>query len=145
MFRSILALEYFEKTKLDAENNRIKKDRDRYKPIFDMVYEIIKDKDNIILGDLIDTKTPTNISIYTVNAIKLATSISNMIHKKFGKYVKMSAILPNKEYGIMYNMRHIITVHKIQKYKNTKIKYFLLSIDNNLSPPNLCLRQTLNS
>lgn len=121
MFTNILKLNYFDTEKKIAEEGYIKNDRLQYKPIFDMVYKISEDNENIILEKRNLKDPQTDMAVYTTNAIKLATYISNRIHDNFGKYVSMSATLPNQEYSIMYNMRRLLTIYQIEKYKKLKI------------------------
>ncbi len=131
MFTNILKLKYFDNEKKIAYDNYIKKDRMQYKPIFDMIYKMSENNEEIILERENKKVIPSDISIYTTNAIKLATKISNKIHDKFGKYVSMSATLPNQEYSIMYNMRRLINVYQIEKYKNIKINVLFSTLKIN--------------
>ena len=69
-----------------------------------------------------------NIVLYTIYTRRAATLISNALHKQFGKYVQMNEIIPKEEYVISYNLRNLINIYHIDKYKNVNIQNLFKSI-----------------
>ena len=151
MFAGLLQTDFFEIIEngaLDA----IKADRLKYKPIFDLIIKTISDdinsvdslhKDKIIFSDInkilgeADESIPDKIIMYTTHARKMATAIANIIHKKFGKLVQMRSLIPNEEYDIIYNMRNVAKIHRIERYKTVTldILFNAVKIDNILYFP----------
>jgi hypothetical protein len=143
MFKSLLGTDFFKIVSDDANDGIIKNDRLSYKPIFDMIRtEIIEDStknnslhnDKIVFSDvnkIINTTNKSDIiddvevesimTIYTTHARKMATTVSNIIHKIHGKFVQLRAIIPNEEYDVMVNMRNLIKLYRIDRYKEVKL------------------------
>ena len=131
MFQSLLKTDFFETIENNASDTVIKKDRLFYKPVFDLVLETISNDtfytDKMIFSDInkilkkSDDTIPNSIIIYTTHTRKMATILSNIIHKNFGKFVQMRSIIPNEEYNIMYNMRNVVKIYRIERYKKVML------------------------
>lgn len=130
MFNNLLKTDFFPIVSDIAQQTIIKEDRFRYKELFDETRKIIADDPIIILsniplilnsentkGDIIET----SMIIYTTHTRRTTTMIANAIHKNIGKFVQMRAIIPNEEYEIMYDMRGLIKLYHIERYKNISI------------------------
>jgi hypothetical protein len=136
MFKTILDSTFFESIIDDANNEFIKTDRDKYKPIFELIRtEITEGKlstDTIFFSDadklkgsIIDAPE-TNMIIYAIHTRKVSTAISNIIHENYGKYVQLTCVIPNEEYDILFNMRNLIKIYRIDQYKNiVELKSFI--------------------
>ena len=124
MFKKLLDTDYYNEISTLA-SKIIKQDRDKYLPIFDLIREIIKKDRRVIISDtsvLINQSFCDNtLDIYSTHPQKTATTIANSIHKRIDKFVSLREILPDNEYGIMYNMRLIIKIYKLEKYKKITI------------------------
>lgn len=130
MFKALLTTDFFKQVAQDA-NIIIKEDREQYYPIFSLVKETLTtSKNNTIFSDfeLIVKKNKqhdtmqTTLTLYTMYPRKIATELANVIHKKFGKFTQMRAVIPNEEYSVMYNMRGLINIYRIDRYKEIPIK-----------------------
>lgn len=148
MFKNLLDTNFFKIVSDGACNTVIKQDRLQYKKIFDLLRkEIVDDSttkdslhnDKIIFSDvsaIINYSKHSNksiivddgngveseMTIYTTHARKMATTVSNVIHKIYGKFVQMRAIIPNEEYDIMVDMRNLIKLYRIDRYKKVKLE-----------------------
>ncbi len=136
MFKNLLITDFFEVISDNAKNGIIKNDRMKYQPIFEVVEQILSDDDKIIISDvnLIINKKKyimEQMIIYTIFTRRTSTLIANTIHKNFGKYVKMNEIIPIEEYEISYNLRNLIKIYHIDKYKNVNIPNLFNSIKIN--------------
>ena len=130
MFSNLLKTDFFQIVSEVAQQTIIKEDRSRYKAIFDETRKIIADDPIIILSNIPlilnnkDTKEPiveTSMVIYTTHTRRTTTMIANAIHKNIDKFVQMRSIIPNEEYEIMYDMRGLIKLYHIERYKNISI------------------------
>jgi hypothetical protein len=144
MFKNLLTTDFFQVVSDEAQKGIIKEDRDKYKEIFDETRSIIVNDPIIILsnpnkiinGYLSKSKQSTPLEetmiIYTTHTRRTTTLIANHLHKKVGKLVQMRSIIPNDEYEIMYNMRGLIKIYYIERYKNIDISELLnaVKIDN---------------
>jgi hypothetical protein len=155
MFKNILNTDFFQDVTNEATETYIKNDRHSYKKIFDLIRsEITQEmpknntknntknnlsRDNIIFSN-VDKITNRDIkislddvesdmTIYTIHARKVATIITNIIHRYFGKFVQMRSILPNEEYDIMFNMRNLIKIYRIERYKNVRLDELFNTVD----------------
>jgi hypothetical protein len=148
MFKAVLDTDFFTYILKEASEKFIKNDRLQYKPIFDLIrQELIDDttyknsisKDSVIFSDvskinqsnLNTLDDETDMTIYTINARKIATRITNIIHKMYGKFVQMRSIIPNEEYDIMVNMRNLIKIYRIERYKNIKLNTLFNTVNIN--------------
>lgn len=126
MFKDILKAGYFAKLEKIATDTVIKEDRLLFLPVLKKIKEtLIDDKfcvfsDSDILTSSINL-TSKSLILYSVYARKTTTMLANIIHSIFGKFVQMRSIIPNDEYEILYNMRSIIKIYRIDKYKNINI------------------------
>jgi hypothetical protein len=127
MFKDVLQTDFFQLASDKASNGIIKEDREKYAVIFDEVRKVLANDDKIIISDinvLLNKKhinTQESMSIYTIYTRRTTTLITNTIHKNIGKLVQMKEIIPIEEYEILYNMRRLISVYHIDKYKNVNI------------------------
>lgn len=138
MFNKLLKTDFFDIVEKNAIDTVIKDDRLRYKSIFDLINDsIIEDtsvkKDNLhndkivfsninrILGEKEASLPDDRMVLYTTHTKKIATTIANLIHKNFGKFVQMRSIIPNEEYDVMYNMRNLVKIYRIERYKKIKL------------------------
>jgi len=143
MFKSLLQTDYFKLISELANKGVIKQDREKYTPVFDLIKKTLENDNKIIFSDpmLISDDSDDNkdqpivesMNIYTVYTRRTASLLANVIHEHMGKYVQMRSIIPLEEYEIMYNMRSIAKVYRIDKYKNIIItKLFQAKQINNL-------------
>lgn len=150
MFKQILNTDFFQLEETKALNTVIKSDRLKYLPVFKEVRRGLIGDPNVVLSNLdmlinklksIKTskdinievnEIQTNMVIYSTHTRRTTTLIANIIHEHFGKFVQMRSIIPNEEYEILYNMRSIIKMYRIDKYKNVELdKLFnTIKIDN---------------
>ena len=146
MFKNILKTDFFQNIINDANETYIKNDRLQYKKIFDLIrseiirYETKKNmlsRDDIIFSNIdkitntnsVINNTESNMIIYTIHARKISTIIANIIHELYGKFVQMRSIIPNEEYDIMVNMRNLIKVYRIERYKKLKLNVLVNAIN----------------
>jgi hypothetical protein len=138
MFKNLLDTDFFKYVSAGANDTIIKNDRLEYKPIFDLLREKITEdstevdslhNDKIIfsdtsklIGNCKNDDVETEMTIYTTHVRKMTTNVANIIHKVFGKYVQMRSIIPNEEYDVMVNMRNLIKLYRIDRYKNVKLE-----------------------
>lgn len=143
MFKNLLKTEYFKLVSDSANEGIIKQDREKYTPVFNLIKKTLENDNKIIISDpvLISDDINNNtehriidsINIYTIYTRRTATLLANVIHEHISKYVNMRSIIPLEEYEIMYNMRSIVKVYRIDKYKNIIItKLFQAKQINNL-------------
>jgi hypothetical protein len=143
MFKSILQTDYFLKEQQIANNTIINEDRLKYFPIFNTIKLMLKNNISVIFSDsnlisynknkLHNFKTTTQLVIYSTHARKITTLITNKIHEKFGKFVQMRSIIPNKEYDIIYDLRTLVKIYHIYRYKKMEISVLFNTINiNNL-------------
>jgi hypothetical protein len=142
MFKNIINTNYLEDIFNIARTGIILEDRQKYIKIFDETRSIIKNNDIVILSNfneilkkgIIDNpiQLEDSMKIYTTHPRKITTFITNHLHKKFGKYVMMKSNIPNISYEIIYDMRSLIKIFYINRYKNINIpKLFnTIKIDN---------------
>ena len=152
MFHEIVETDFFKKEENIATNTVIKSDRIQYTPVFKKIQqELINDKTLIFsnLNKIIDYYkgsnksliSPNNIQtsmiIYSTHTRRTTTLITNIIHEYFGKYVQMRSIIPNEEYEIMYNLRSIVRVYRIDRYKDIdlSILFNTITINKNIYFP----------
>lgn len=151
MFKSLLDTNFFKIVSDEANDTIIKKDRLSYKKIFEFLRtEIIENSnkknslhnDKIIFSDVNkiikhsiksdiiqdQDEVESEMTIYTTHARKMATTIANIIHKIFGKFVQMRAIIPNEEYDVMVDMRNLIKLYRIDRYKKVKLSVLFNAI-----------------
>lgn len=134
MFKNLIDTNFFKIISETANNTIIKQDRLKYKKVFDLLREKIieySDDDNnkIIFSNvnkLIDYDKKNdiienNMTLYTIHARKITTELTNIIHTKFGKFVQMRAIIPNEEYDIMFDMRNLVKIYRIDRYKKVNL------------------------
>jgi hypothetical protein len=127
MFRSILDTDFYETILTSARTTIIKKDRDEYKELFDLCIGMVRDDSKIIISDPLaitdkpNQQTRENLTIYTTHTRRTTTKLTNSIHKMIGKLVQMREIIPNEEYEILYDMRSIIRIYRIDRYKNVSL------------------------
>jgi hypothetical protein len=142
MFKNLLKSDFFQNISDTAKKNIIKTDRDKYKIVFDETRKLIQNDPIIILSNVntiieyitskSDDSLEENMILYTTHPRRTTTMITNNIHKKLGKFILMKATIPNLEYDIIYNMRNLIKIYHIDRYKNIEIpKLFnAIKIDN---------------
>ena len=142
MFKNLLKTDFFQEISREAESGIIKEDRLKYKKIFDETNTLIENDDIIILSDIdiilnhINKKNKTeiiqkNMTIYTTHPRRTTTMITNDIHDKNGKFVVMKAVIPNLEYEIIFDMRSLIKIYHIDRYKNIDIPQLFNAIKIN--------------
>ena len=149
MFKKALEKEHFSTVINIAINDKIKLDRLEYKKIFDLVRNMIRNDELIILSNIPlllnkDENEFNNITLYTTHPRRTTTLLSNLLHDKIGKYVQMRSIIPNKEYDIIYNMRPLIKLYNVNKYKNISLSFLFnaVSIDGlSYFPPEIELME----
>jgi hypothetical protein len=146
MFKAILDTNFYDTVLETAKKTVIKNDRDDYKELFDLCINMIRDDVKIIVSDLPMTmgdkkESPReNLTIYTTHTRKTTTKLTNSIHKIIGKLVQMREVIPNEEYEILYNMRSVIRVYRINRYKNISLMNLFRPIFSNgltLFPPEI--------
>jgi hypothetical protein len=130
MFKAILNTDFYDIILDVAKKTVIQKDRDSYKELFKLCIGMIRDDTKIIVSNpktLIDSNisqkitdaiskkeiTYNNLTIYTTHTRRTTTKLSNSIHKMIGKFVQMREVIPNEEYEILYDMRSVIRVYRI--------------------------------
>lgn len=122
MFKNIIDKEYFQTILVDAKQGVIKADREKYIDVFNEVMKVVIDDKLIIVSNIQKITNSTDVEydmmLYTTHTRRTATKVSNTIHSKFGKFVLMMSKIPNIEYEISYNMRPIIKIFYIERYKN---------------------------
>ena len=145
MFSNLNKINYFDNLVIHANNDIIKKDRMNYMPIINMVKEHIKKINNekIIISDVksliynfynnnkkskqFDIYNNNNnilnptLVLYSTKPKTVGTSLANAIHSNFGKFTQMKSIITDYEYVILYDMRPLITIYKVEEYKNKDI------------------------
>lgn len=142
MFKQLLKTDYFQLITNVANKNVIKEDRQKFHPVFDAARDALYDDPKIIMSDcqIISGKKYDKNSdleeymyIFTIYTRRTATKIANEIHKKIGKFVQMREIIPLEEYEIMYDMRGLIKIYRIDKYKNVNLPILFNAVKiNNL-------------
>ena len=145
MFKKLLDTDFFNCVIETAKNGIINDDRIKYKSIFDIVKTELSNDDKIIISDINVIignykKNPEQLNVYTIYTRRTATLIANVIHKNAGKFVQMREIIPKEEYEVMYNMRGLIKIYHIDKYKNVNLSNLFKSVKlNNLNyfPPEI--------
>jgi hypothetical protein len=153
MFKLLLNTSFFNDEVKLAKKTFISEDRKEYYPIFDNIKCFLQNYDDVIFssitklhdfysGKKVKKKEPvsyteTELIIYTPHSRKMTTLITNQIHKKYNKFVQMRSIIPNKEYVIMYNLRPLIKINNIHRYKKVElVKLFnTVNVDNLLYFP----------
>ena len=151
MFTNLLKTNYFELITCASNNDIIKRDRLKYKIIFDRLrLNFINDpiyKDKIIFSNVnqlirrfndvnnqkkiknpIEDPIEESMIIYSTNIKKITTNITNFIHKIGNKFVQMKSVIPNEEYVILLNMRNLITLYRFDKYKKMHLNTAFNSI-----------------
>lgn len=138
MFKSLLDTNFFNDELTIAKNTVISDDRKKYYPIFADVKSLLKNNDTVIFSNVSDLcnfylgkkrkmkdsdapYTETQLIIYSTHSRKITTLITNQIHKKYGKFVQMRANIPNQEYEVIYNLRPLIKIYHIHRYKKVEI------------------------
>jgi hypothetical protein len=152
MFKKLLNTDFFSCIIETAKNGVISNDRMKYKPIFDIVMTELANDDKIIISDVnvIAGNYKNKIEqliIYTIYTRRTATLVANTIHKNVGKFVQMRELIPTEEYEILYNMRGLIKIYHIDKYKNVNLANLFKSIKiNGLNyfPPEIELMDIYN-
>jgi hypothetical protein len=150
MFKAILDTDFYDTVLETAKKTVINKDREEYKDLFDLCISMIRDDPKIIVSDkniLLGDKKDflENLTIYTTHTRRTTTKLTNSIHKMIGKLVQMREVIPNKEYEILYNMRSVIKVHLIIRYKNISLMNLFRPISSGgliLFPPEIELMDT---
>jgi hypothetical protein len=150
MFKAILDTDFYDIVLETAKKTVIKKDREEYKELFDLCINMISDDTKIIVSDtpmLLGDKKESieNLNIYTTHTRRTTTKLANSIHKMIGKLVQMREVIPNEEYEILYNMRSVIRVYRIIRYKNISLMNLFRPISSNrliLFPPEIELMDT---
>jgi hypothetical protein len=155
MFKAILDTNFYDTVLEIAKKTVISKDRECYRELFDLCIGMIRDDGKIIVSDpmtlmsinisrkLIVNKNELpreNLTIYTTHTRRTTTKLTNSIHKMIGKLVQMREVIPNEEYEILYNMRSVIRVYRIDRYKNVSLENLFRPINNkglNLFPPEI--------
>lgn len=139
MFKSLLTTNFFQILSNESKKTVIKEDREEYKKIFNETRNSIDGDPLIIISNpciLLNEnkdKMEINMIIYTTHTRRTTTMIANDIHKKYGKFVQMRAIIPNEEYEIMYNMRGLIKIYHVERYKNISLPILFNAVKiNNL-------------
>ena len=144
MFAPILQTKFFAEVEATAKSTIIKDDRSQYTPIFDKIKEkmaddktiIFSNPEKIISHNTKKTKkhTTDTMVVFSTHTRRTTTMITNIIHENFGKFVQMRSIIPNEEYEIMYNMRGILKMYRIDRCKNAELpKLFNTITIGNLS------------
>ena len=144
---------YFDEESRLAEKFIIKNDRMQYDEIYNKIKDHMINDETSIFSDTRVIMTSKKLKfdlapdlnyvmvIYSTHPRRTTTKITNFIHESYGKFVHMQSVIPNKEYSIFYNMRPILRLYKITRYKNInlinlfdatlikKIPYFPASIE----------------
>lgn len=115
MFGDILETDYYEIIDKKADFH-ISTERSKFVPLFEEVISYSKKKDvmissadSLIANDIIFDKSE-GVSLYTTHPYKIANDLSNILHKKFGKWVKMNTIISNEHLTIFYDSRKIVSI-----------------------------------
>lgn len=136
MFNTLLNTNFFNEELKLAKKTIIKDDRKKYYPIFDDVKSFLKTEEDVIFSSVsklcnfyLDKKETTKeqlymetqLIIYSPHSRKITTLITNQIHKKYGKFVQMRSNIPNQEYEVIYDLRPLIKIYHIHRYKKVEI------------------------
>jgi hypothetical protein len=132
----------FHETVFEIADRIINEDRERYAPVINHVRTVLKDDPKIIISGLLNEPDINieQLDVYTTHTRRTATLITNQIHKKFGKFTQMREIIPLEEYDIMFDMRSLVKVYRIERYKTVSLVNLFNPIKyNNLYyfPPNI--------
>ena len=103
------------------------------KRIYDKkIAKLIQEFNKIYINDI-----KTSIILYTNKPKLTCTTLSNIIHEKFGKFTQMKSVITNYEYTISYNMRILVTIYGLQNYKKINLVNVInpVEINNNLYLP----------
>lgn len=133
-FSVILDTDFIKSTQ-DSASNVIKKDRDRYKKVKDVIFDYCV-KNQLILSDphMLCKLEKTNdymashqYLIYTCSPFFHANKIANEISKKtkddpLSKFTALKTVMEKKEFAIEYDFRRFATLYKIQKKKSDNSK-----------------------
>lgn len=101
-----------------ATVNEIKRDRDTFLPIYDEIYNYIRENQLLrsnpeaLIGEYINT-----ICVYTNNSLKTANDISNRIYY-YNPTVYMKTVIPYEEFDISILGRMVCKVRQNPKLKN---------------------------
>ena len=97
-------------------------DRNKYKKIWELLDDYCE-KNEIIISDknviLKVKKTKEKYNLYCMNPFKHALNIANMIHQNTSeKLIMMKTEKEHEEITIWINIRNVITVYSIERFKN---------------------------
>jgi hypothetical protein len=131
MFAPLLT-DYFEKQSDKAAAGIIWDDRVVFVPVITKVKQYLKNKPDIVCSNVNALakhynifkkkhQPETHLIIYATHARKVATDITNIIHKSFGKFTQMRSVLPGEEYVIMCNFRSVVSIYKIDRYRKLQV------------------------
>lgn len=114
----------------DESIKYIKKDRDHYQEVWELIEEYCEHNKLIIsnIYVLLDQSSATeNIynktyNIYCANPLVHGNNLTNILHEKTKniakKFTKFKTIKEHEEFTIEYDMRIVATLYKVQKYKS---------------------------
>ena len=149
MFNNLHKINYYDYLINKANNDIIKNDRLQYMPIINLVKAYIKKSNNMAIfvtdikvliynfyensvgktekkifsqyKNIYNDTLNYELVLYSDKPKILCTQLINIIHSNFGKFTQMKSIITDQEYVIMYNMRPVIIIFKIEQYKNKNI------------------------
>jgi hypothetical protein len=146
---SLLKTNWIDNIKKDAFI-QIKKDRDIYSNITNVINEYCKTNQLIIsnipkilsLKESFETIKDQSFYIFSENPFYHANLLTNLIHEKsqnkeIGQLTRLKTVVEYTEYVIDYDTRLIATIYNIKKYKQIKLMDLIMpvEIDNLLLMP----------
>ncbi len=123
----------FMKTTFDQALPIITDDRNRYAQVWEIIEEYCKKHQLIISNkyvlmqkqDTLRAVYEKQYKVYTVNPLMHANNLTNLIHQRMinepnKKFIRMKTVKEQEEFMIDYDMRCIVLMYKLQKYKSTE-------------------------
>jgi len=140
MFSKILKVGFINKIQLKAYEE-IKKDRDRYKKLWDKIDDycitnelIVSDVAKIVgKSDTIKAIYDKQYKIYTANPFRHANNIANLLHQlvkgdPMQFTVKLKTVKEQEEFLIEYDTRAIVTIYLLQKHRSVELNAIITPI-----------------
>jgi len=134
--RRLLDTDFLSIKKKDALQ-MIKKDRQKYSKVYEIIETFAKNKKLILSNKYILLDKPdaaqniieSRYKIYSVDPFKDANNLTNEIHKNSSDdhkvFTRLKTVKEKEEFTIEYDMRIIAVVYKIQKHKTVDHKILI--------------------
>lgn len=139
-----LDIKKFVKESQDNSKSVIQIDRDRFTKVYDTIINYIQENDLLLsninyLLEINNPILPIIYNIYCENPHNHSIFLSNVLHKKCGKWVRMSTNIDNQEYTLFYDTRMVAKIYIIKTYKEVSLNNIILPIKKNVNlfPPEI--------